>query len=165
MLRDRLIQDIWRESDAPSNMHDGIFLHAPCSRRHSILKKKSVHPNRKKALLGSVAAGGSSPSPNSSPHHSPLTMSLSTSAAATSCTDGLDPSVAYPQIGVGVNIFETTKLLTSALGTDGTSRMLFAPDNSLFSDPSCYQQYTNLDAENDYKLLEGSVAIATQVCA
>ena len=90
-------------------------------------------------------------------------MALSTSAAATTCTDNQDPSMAYPQIGVGVNIFQTTKLLTSALGTDGTSRMLFAEDSTLFSDPACYQQYPNSDAENDYKLLEGSQSIATQV--
>ena len=105
----------------------------------------------------------SSDSYSTSSQHFPLLIPLSTFAAATTCTYDLAPSMAYPQIGVGVNIFQTTKLLTSALGTDGTSRMLFAGDSNLFSDPACYQQYSNSDAENDYKLLEGSETIATQV--
>ena len=92
---------------------------------------------------------------------------LSISEAAAGCTDGLDPSTAYPQIGVGINIFKTTQLLTSDLGTDGTSRMLFAvgnnPSRPGFSDPSCYQQYADAAAEDSNMLLEGSETVAKQV--
>lgn len=83
-------------------------------------------------------------------------------ASSAACIDGLDPWLAFPQIGVGVNIIRTTNLLTSALGTDSTSRMLFS-SGALSSPKSCYEQYTTTDAANDYKLLEGSDSVAAQM--
>ena len=145
------------------------YLRIPSCTSHQVIVFKSL-PTKTKPFKPpakfTLKALGNAPSLTWSTPRTPVTHPPPLrrgGAHATDCTDGLSPSVAFPQVGVGINIFKTTQLFTSSLGTDGTSRTLFATNGSFFTDPSCFQQYASGESENDLKLLEGSESIARQV--